>query len=92
MLGTKDVSAKVIGDLLQSAHDERIGTRGGRRVPLAPPETPLARVGGTCLGPVVTLQVLRLVMALLAGMIPKIIGWLTRHQTAAHDPVAAADR
>jgi hypothetical protein len=39
------------------------------------------------------LQVLRLVtMALLAGMIPKMIGWLTRHQTAAHDPVAAADR
>jgi len=41
---------------------------------------------------VVTLQVLRLVtMVLAAGMIPKIIGWLTRRQAAPKDriPVAA---
>jgi uncharacterized protein len=42
---------------------------------------------------VVSLQVLRLVtMVLAAGMIPKIIGWLTRHQAAAQDAEAAADR
>jgi uncharacterized protein len=42
---------------------------------------------------VVTLQVLRLVtMVLAAGMIPKIIGWLTRRHTAAQEPVADADR
>lgn len=41
---------------------------------------------------VVTLQVLRLVtMVLAAGMIPKIVGWLSRRQVAANRPQAVAD-